>query len=319
MIAVAGHPERLSDPVISSRIVHWILRASICACFVGHGAFGIRQKADWLVFYRPFGFPDTTALATMPLLGLVDITLGLLALVRPTRVLLMYTAFWAILTALLRPFAGMNFFEALERAGNYGPSIALLLGTGGAALLSMPQVYDLADSSHFRRLKNVLAVTTFLLLLGHGALAVGGKPMLIEHWAGIGIVGIDEGGRSFTRTVGALEVAAAFLVLLKPTRGLCLAILAWKVLTEMLFLAVGAPAWEVLERGGSYGAPLALFVVLAYGATRTHPVAPPFDGIRLRTSAAKGFKKVENATALIWKLLLAVEQHFRKLNAPHPY
>lgn len=33
--------------------------------------------------------------------------------------------------------------------------------------------------------------------------------------------------------------------------------------------------------------------------------------------AAKRFKKVENATALIWKMLLVVEQHFRKLNAPH--
>jgi len=37
----------------------------------------------------------------------------------------------------------------------------------------------------------------------------------------------------------------------------------------------------------------------------------------LRTSAAKRFKKVENATALIWKTLLVVEQHFRKLNPPH--
>jgi len=38
--------------------------------------------------------------------------------------------------------------------------------------------------------------------------------------------------------------------------------------------------------------------------------------VRLRTSAAKRFKKVENATTLIWKPLLVVEQHFRKLNAP---
>lgn len=33
--------------------------------------------------------------------------------------------------------------------------------------------------------------------------------------------------------------------------------------------------------------------------------------------AAKRFKKVENATALIWKMLLVVQQNFRKLNAPH--
>ena len=49
----------------------------------------------------------------------------------------------------------------------------------------------------------------------------------------------------------------------------------------------------------------------------TNVIESPFAAVRLRTSAAKRFKKVENATALIWKTLLVVEQHFRKLNAPH--
>lgn len=49
----------------------------------------------------------------------------------------------------------------------------------------------------------------------------------------------------------------------------------------------------------------------------TNIIESPFAAVRLRTSAAKRFKKVENATTLIWKTLLAVEQHFRKLNAPH--
>ena len=49
----------------------------------------------------------------------------------------------------------------------------------------------------------------------------------------------------------------------------------------------------------------------------TNVIESPFDAVRLRTSAAKRFPKVENATALIWKLLLVVEQHFRRLNAPH--
>jgi putative transposase len=34
---------------------------------------------------------------------------------------------------------------------------------------------------------------------------------------------------------------------------------------------------------------------------------------RLRTTAAKRFKKVENATALIWKILQVAESTFRKL------
>lgn len=49
----------------------------------------------------------------------------------------------------------------------------------------------------------------------------------------------------------------------------------------------------------------------------TNIIESPFAAVRLRTGAAKRFKKVENATALIWKTLLVVEQHFRKLNAPH--
>lgn len=49
----------------------------------------------------------------------------------------------------------------------------------------------------------------------------------------------------------------------------------------------------------------------------TNPIESPFAAVRLRTTAAKRFKVVENATALIWKTLLVVEQHFRKLNAPH--
>lgn len=49
----------------------------------------------------------------------------------------------------------------------------------------------------------------------------------------------------------------------------------------------------------------------------TNIIESPFAAVRLRTGASKRFKKVENATALIWKTLLVVEQNFRKLNAPH--
>jgi transposase-like protein len=48
----------------------------------------------------------------------------------------------------------------------------------------------------------------------------------------------------------------------------------------------------------------------------TNAVESFFATLRLRTDAAKRFKKVENATAVIWKMLLIVEKRFRKLNAP---
>lgn len=46
----------------------------------------------------------------------------------------------------------------------------------------------------------------------------------------------------------------------------------------------------------------------------TNPVESPFAAVRLRTGAAKRYKKVANATALIWKVLMVAEKTFRRLD-----
>lgn len=48
----------------------------------------------------------------------------------------------------------------------------------------------------------------------------------------------------------------------------------------------------------------------------TNPVESPFAAVRLRTGAAKRFKKVENATAVIWKILMVAQKTFKKIAAP---
>jgi transposase-like protein len=48
----------------------------------------------------------------------------------------------------------------------------------------------------------------------------------------------------------------------------------------------------------------------------SNPIESPFAALRLRTSAAKRFQRVDNATAVIWKMLLVLEKKFRKVNAP---
>lgn len=49
----------------------------------------------------------------------------------------------------------------------------------------------------------------------------------------------------------------------------------------------------------------------------TNVVESPFAALRLRTDAAKRYKKVENATAVIFKMLMLAERRFRRLNSPH--
>ena len=48
----------------------------------------------------------------------------------------------------------------------------------------------------------------------------------------------------------------------------------------------------------------------------SNPIESPFDRVRLRTNAARRFKKVANATAVVWKTLMVAERRFRKLTAP---
>jgi transposase-like protein len=47
----------------------------------------------------------------------------------------------------------------------------------------------------------------------------------------------------------------------------------------------------------------------------TNVVESPFAAVRLRTTAAKRYMRVDNATAVIWKVLMLAEKRFRKLNA----
>ena len=49
----------------------------------------------------------------------------------------------------------------------------------------------------------------------------------------------------------------------------------------------------------------------------TNVVESPFASVRLRNTAENRFKRVDSATALIWKLLTVAEKRFRRLDAPH--
>ncbi len=49
----------------------------------------------------------------------------------------------------------------------------------------------------------------------------------------------------------------------------------------------------------------------------TKVVESLFAAVRLRTTAAKRFKRGESATALIWKLITVAERRFGRLDGPH--
>ena len=251
-----------ASPAISgSWTAYWVLRVGAAMCFIGHGAFGLITKAAWLPYFGVVGIPEAWAWRLMPIVGTVDLLAGMAVLLAPRGLPLVYMTVWAMWTALLRPLAGESGFETLERAGNYGVPLALLLLTGMprswndlAQLLDRPA----ADERTLRTVRQILKWTTCLLLLGHGALgAVTGNAMLTGHYAAIGL------SPATTALVGWCEIALALCVAVRPMAGLLVFVAAWKLATESLFIVSGAPVWELVERAGSIAAPLALAAMRA--------------------------------------------------------
>ena len=254
-------PAALGDTAQSRRI-HWILRLGAAACFIGHGAFGIITKAAWVPYFGVVGIGPDTAYALMPVVGSLDILMGLAVLFSPRPFVLLYMVVWALWTALLRPLAGEPVFETLERAGNYGVPLAMLLRLGVPRTVRGWFSGEGGVTADATTVAWALRVTTALLLFGHGALqAITGKTVFAMHYASLGLPG------SIITTLGSIEIIAAAVVLFVPNPALLVAIAIWKLATEALFPISGAPIWEFIERAGSYAAPLALALLSAKGNT----------------------------------------------------
>lgn len=244
----------MNAPSMLSARTFLLLRSAVAFCFIGHGAFGIIGKTEWLPYFATAGIGAEYAWLLMPVIGTIDITVGILALVHPTWAGFAWAAFWALTTAAMRPLAGESVWELIERAGNYGVPIALLAWAprprGFRAAFARMHAPELNDAS-LARLRAILVVTTATLLMGHGALAFfEQKPLLAAHWTVLGL------GTGVMTMSGALEMLLAATVLVWPSAWLLLAAVGWKLATEALFPLSGAPVWEFVERAGSYFAPL---------------------------------------------------------------
>ena len=237
-------------------------------------------KRAWLPYFAVANIGPDTAYRLMPMIGALDIAMGCLVLLRPRRATLYWMALWAVWTALLRPLSGESWWEAVERAGNYGMPIVMIV-----MLASWRGIVGFFGSARFgeltpellHRVKIVLVVVVALLLIGHGALGVESKRGLITNYASI--IPQDLAARA-TPWIGGGEIALAIALARWPSVPLALFAAFWKLSTESLFVVAGQPFWEIVERGGSYAAPVALAVVLILAARARERSAP--DAIRPR-------------------------------------
>lgn len=115
----------------TTRITEWVLRIAVAGEFIGHGVFALEGKKQWVGWIQQFGVADTE-LATKILLvvGLVDLFVALVVLVKPIPIVLLWAVLWGFWTALVRPIVGEPIWDFVERWANWGAPLALLLIVG---------------------------------------------------------------------------------------------------------------------------------------------------------------------------------------------
>ncbi|OHA09454.1 MAG: hypothetical protein A3B37_02000 [Candidatus Sungbacteria bacterium RIFCSPLOWO2_01_FULL_59_16] len=113
------------------KLVEWILRIAVAGEFVGHGVFALQGKKDWVGWIQQFTNADpATAAQLLFFVGLMDLAVALIVLVKPIRLVLLWAVMWGFWTALVRPLVGLPVWDFVERWANWGAPLALLLLVG---------------------------------------------------------------------------------------------------------------------------------------------------------------------------------------------
>ncbi|MEK7163168.1 MAG: hypothetical protein AAB775_00430 [Patescibacteria group bacterium] len=106
--------------------IEWILRVAVAGEFLGHGVLAVGQKAAWLGWIGDIlKVEPATAGVILTIIGVLDIALAALVLIKPIRQVILWMAVWGFITALVRPIVGESVWDFIERFANVGAPLAL--------------------------------------------------------------------------------------------------------------------------------------------------------------------------------------------------
>ncbi|MBI4128008.1 MAG: hypothetical protein HY459_02960 [Parcubacteria group bacterium] len=118
----------------NQKFIEWVLRIAVAGEFIGHGVFALQGKQQWIGWIQEFtgvsGISQGIATQLLFFIGLLDLLVALIILVKPIRIVLLWAAFWGFWTALMRPLVGEPIWDFVERWANWGAPLALLFLRG---------------------------------------------------------------------------------------------------------------------------------------------------------------------------------------------
>lgn len=106
--------------------LEWALRLGVAGEFTGHGLLAIGGKQDWTLWIDKLihiGVPAATTVLLV--IGISDVIVALIILVKPMPWVLLWATFWGFWTALVRPIVGVGWLDFIERFANWGAPLAL--------------------------------------------------------------------------------------------------------------------------------------------------------------------------------------------------
>ena len=117
---------------MNTKIAEWILRVAVFGAFLGHGMFAIQGKEGWFKYFYTFGITNSETIVSLLLvIGIIDIALAILVLIKPIRIALLWMVIWGLWTAMVRwPFGPDPAWDFVERWANWGAPLALLFLIG---------------------------------------------------------------------------------------------------------------------------------------------------------------------------------------------
>lgn len=106
--------------------VQWLLRVGVAGEFFGHGLLAILGKEEWIGWISQMVFVNVpTAKILLLLVGILDVIVALIVLIKPVRPILLWAAAWGFWTALIRPLVGHSILDFIERSANWAAPLAL--------------------------------------------------------------------------------------------------------------------------------------------------------------------------------------------------
>lgn len=104
-----------------------LFRIGIFSTFFGHGYLAFTKNKSWIPYLEVVGFSKEQSLHVLPLIGILDILVAIIILIKPNKIVILWAVIWTFSTALIRPISGESIFAFIERGANWILPLIFLL------------------------------------------------------------------------------------------------------------------------------------------------------------------------------------------------